>query len=105
MDFFVCFFVAVCFECFVVVIVIVVMIIFPFGSVEVGVAFVERPSAQDVLAGLVAPEVCLLALAELVYIHGLCEGVAGWRCAGSSVDAVWVWWGPGLAGICMEVRS
>jgi hypothetical protein len=62
---------------------------------------VERPSAHHVLAGLLALEVCLLALAELVYIHGLREPVAGWRCAWSSVDAVWVWWGPGLAGVWM----
>ena len=69
------------------------------GSIEVGVAFVERSPAHDVLSRLVALEVCLLALAELVYIHGLRETVAGWGCAWSSVDAVWVWWGPGLAGV------
>jgi hypothetical protein len=85
------------FVCFVVV--VIVLIAFSFGLVEVSIALVERPSANDVLAGLVALEVCLLALAELVYVHGLREAVAGWRCAWSSVDAVWVWWGPGFAGI------
>ena len=103
MDLFVCFFLAICCQrvFVIVVIIVVVTIAVAFRPVEVGVAFVERPSAHDVLAGLVALEVCLLTLAELIYVHGLRETVAGWGCAGSSVDAVWVWWGPGFAGVCV----
>ena len=100
MDLFVCIILTICCERFVVVVVvIVVMIVCLSGPVEVGVAFVERPSAHDMPSRLVALEVCLLALAELVYIHGLRETVSGRSCAWSPVDAVWVWWGPGFAWI------
>jgi len=104
LDFFVGEGVAVCGYCVVfviVVVIVVVMIVCLSRLVEVGVAFVERSSTHHMLSRrLVALEICLLALAELVDVHGLRESFAGRRCAGSSVDAVWVRWRPGFAGVC-----
>jgi len=65
---------AVCYGCVVVVVVFIfaivaVVVVCLFGMSEVGVALVERPSAHNVLAGLMALEVCLLPLAELVDVH------------------------------------